>query len=271
MKRLIYAGALLAGLTLTGCQDEDAAPTPTLTPSTPKLDYYVESYEVAGLGFQPQIKVAYEYNGMGKVSRYTVLSYNPATGSTEEQRYFAFSYLDGRVDKLAGYLPKASSPYIEYFYEYQANGNVSRIREHNYGTGVNSEANFSYDAVNNTINVAYTFSNGGSFQYEFQYDGENIQRDKTSRGSQLCSDGVYTYDDHVNPFRNLGYVDYTLNNLSVNNKLSEDVSYVACGFPTLVPESYAYEYNADGYPTEVMTTYKSGGSLARAKKEIYYK
>jgi len=270
MKIRLFALSLLITLVFTGCKDDEVTPVP-VTPAEIKLDYYIESYDVPGLGFVPQMKVSYEYNETGKISKYTVLSYHPDSGSLAEVRYFVFSYVLNRVDNIKGFLAGANSPYVEYSYEYLVNDAVSKIRENNYAAGVNSEANFSYNAANNSIKVAYTFSNGGSFEYEFNYESENILNDKTTRGAQLCSNGQYTYDQHINPFRNLGYVDYMLNNLSVNNKLTEAVSYVACAFPTLVPVSYAYEYNEGGYPTFVTTSYKSGSAITAARKEIFYK
>lgn len=266
----LYMFILLTALISAGCQNDEVTPIPQDT-TTPKLDYYIEAYDVPGLGFVPQTKVSYDYNDAGKVNRYTVFSYNTDSGTLEYLRSFVFSYVNNRVDKVRGYLAGAASPYVEYSYEYLINDNVSRITESNHAAGVNSEANFSYNVVNNSIKVAYTFSNGASFEYEFSYDSENILNDKTTRGTQVCSSGLYTYDQHINPFRNLGYVDYMLNNLSVNNKLTETVNYVGCSFPTMVPVSYSYEYDDKGYPTEVTTLYKSGSSVKMAQKEIFYK
>jgi len=49
------------------------------------------------------------------------------------------------------------------------------------------------------------------------------------------------------------------------------VNHVACAFPSLVPESYVYEYDEDGYPTVVTTFYKSGSPSAKSRKELFYK
>lgn len=268
MKRLFYALSFLTVLQLLACEDDKIT---TTKPSAPRLDYYVESFDYPGLGFKPQLKVTYEYFETGELSRYTVLSYNSDSGSLSELRYFVFSYLNNRVDKIKGYQADDDIPYIEYSYSYLPDGRVSGIQENNYSTGINSQAGFSYDTSGSIVNVSYTFSNGGSFQYEFQYSGANVLQDKTTRGSQVCSDGKYTYDQHLNPFRNLGYVDYTLNNLSVNNKLTEDINFLGCAFPTLIPVSYAYEYNESGYPTVVTTSYKSGSSITKSKKNLFYK
>ena len=267
MKRRITPLILLLTFILAGCQDDES---PVATKGH-KLDYYIQSLDADGLGFDPQMKVTYEYNSDGKVSKYTVFTYNPDVGSLQELNNFVFSYVDNRVDQIKGYFAGKDIPHVEYSYEYLADGRVSKISEKNTAAGVNSEASFSYDAADHSVKVAYTFSNGGSFEYEFFSNGGNILSDKTTKGSQLCSDGEYTYDQHINPFYDLGYVDYSLTNVSTNNKLTEDVNYVACAFPSLVPESYTYEYDEKGFPTVVTTLYKSGSPSAKGRKELFYK
>lgn len=270
MRRLIYSLAVFGTLIFSACNDDEVTTTALEPKTEPKLDYYVESFDVTGLGFKPQMKVEYEYNDSGKISKYTVFTYHPDPESLEELQYFLFTYANNRVDKIKGYWANGN-PSVEYSYEYLADGSVSKIKENNYAAGINSEANFSYDTVTKSVKVSYTYSNGGSFEYEFDYDGENILSDKTTRGSQVCSDGEYTYDEHINPFKALGYVDYALTNFSANNKLTEVVEHIACSFPTWIPESYAYEYDERGYPTLVTTFYNSGSTVGKSQKEIFYK
>jgi hypothetical protein len=263
MKTVLYT-LLLSVVLLLGCDSNEVSRY-----NGTKLDYYVESYDLSGtdLGFTPQLQVKYQYDG-DKLRRYTVFGYNPDSKAFEEQRYFDFSYVDDQVFRIRGYLPAAGTHYIEYVYEYLPDGRVLKITETNSGTEINSEANFAYNDTEETVRVAYTFSNGGAFEYEFHYVNDNIVNDRTTRGAQLCSDGVYTYDENRNPFNELGYVDYVLSNLSANNKLTEDINYVGCAFPSFVPESYTYEYNENGYPTVATTHFSSGG---KSEKKFSYR
>ncbi|HET6542593.1 MAG TPA: hypothetical protein VFG46_19025 [Chryseolinea sp.] len=251
---------------LFGCQSEDV-----VTTHEPKLDYYVDSYDIPDLGFQPSLKVTYEYNSSGKLSKSRVLSYNPDSKSFDELRHLDFAYSGNEVSKILGYLPDELTPYMEQSYEYSPDGRVSKIKETNGSTGLKSEANFVYDDAHESTKVFYTYSNGGSFEYEFNMSGGNVVTDKTTRGSQLCSDAKYTYDDRINPFKNLGYTDYLLTNLSANNKLTESTNYINCAFPSFIPESFSYEYDARGYPTLITTFYKSAATLRKSQKEIFYK
>ena len=249
---------------ILGCKEDD------ITPKEVTLDYYEETYEIPDLEFQPQNKTEYDYDLAGRLTRSTFFSFDPNLEAMVEQRHFVFSYITGKVDKIEGFLANSTSPYVEYSYQYN-DSRVSKITENNHSAGVNSEATFSYPSAN-IINVFYQFSNGGSFNYEMIVDGNNVLKDKTTRGAQLCSDGEYTYDQHPNPFNALGYVDYLLTNVSVNNKLTESVNYVGCAFPNLKPESYEYVYNSDGYPTEVTTKYAAIDNVApTSTKRFFYR
>jgi hypothetical protein len=263
MKKTLLKSLTLA-LILIGCQDENPA-----GPIETRLDYYVESYQVQGLDFQPQLKVVYHYNEDGSVEKYRVASYDPSTQSFNELRYFAFEYANGRVDKIEGFLTNSTEPYIQYLYEYDAGGGVAKILENNFAAQLTSQAVFTQN-TDQTLQVAYSYSNGGSFEYEFNLLDSNIYSDKTTRGSQICSTGSYTYDLNINPFSKLGYVDYTLTNLSKNNRLTENVNYLGCAFPSIIPEAYSYEYDAKGYPIIATTTYK-GSNAIKSQKKLYYK
>jgi hypothetical protein len=249
-----------------GCEEQI-----NVVPAPLKLDYYEESYDVNGLDFVPEYRVQYSYDGSGSLERYTFFAYNPNTDKLEEQRHFRFTYEGGRVQKIEGYNNSSTDPYILYGYSYKPDGNVTKITEQNFDTGITGVASFAYQADTKTVKVTYGYSNGGSFEYEYIYDGGNILQDKTTRGSQLCSNGSYTYDHSINPFASLGYTDFVLLNVSANNKLSEDISYVGCGFPSFVPDSYTYEYNDRGYPTVATTIYKPADQLRKSEKRFYYK
>lgn len=250
---------------MMGCKDDE------ISPKTVQLDYYEETFEVPGLEFLPQNKTVYEYDLAGKLIGYKFFSFDPVADAMVEQRRFVFSYAEGHVDKIEGFLTNATSPYVKYSYQYDDDSRVKKIAENNYSAGVNSEATFSYPSAT-AISVSYQFSNGGNFDYEMAIEDSNILSDRTTRGAQLCSSGEYTYDQHPNPFNALGYVDYLLTNISVNNKVTEHVDYVACAFPNLKPELYEYAYNGDGYPAKVITTYASNDDTTpKSTRKFFYK
>lgn len=240
----------------------------TASPTCIKLDYYTESFSVAGQDFQSRSRVNYEYDNDGNLQRSRIYSYNPVSKVVEEQATHSYYYLEGKLKMIEGFLTGTSAPNLRYTYQYLEDARVAKITEVNLSAGVNSVANFEY--TTDSIKIAYAYSNGGSFGYSFKFDNKNIVSDKTTRGAELCSNGYYTYDQSPNPFKLLGYVDYTLLNLSTNNKLTQNVNYIKCSFPNLIPVSHAYEYDINGYPQKVTTSYM-GSNLIKSQKIFFYK
>jgi hypothetical protein len=257
--------SVLVAALLVACVEENPFP------QTPLLSYYIDSFQIPGLEFEPKSKVVYEYNDARRLERYRFYGYNPATDQFDEQRSFSFSYEDNKVKKIEGVLVNATTPYVTYTYVYNNDGSVASINEVNTDAGTSSQANFAY-GPGHLVKVSYAYSNGSSFEYEYTFESGNILSDKTTRGSQLCSDGIYTYDQGENPFSSLGYVDYLLTNISGNNRLTETVNYVGCAFPSIVPESYTYEYDEQGFPLTSTTHYKSSGnSSPKSERTFFYK
>src|SRR5688500_7671333 len=116
MKKIVFAFAFI--VFLIGCESEEIPKS-----NGTSLDYYTESYALHGLGFKSLLKVSYQYDG-NKLIRYTVSSFNPDLQTVTEQRHFDFSYANDQVDKIKGYLPGASSHYIEYSYQYLPDSRV---------------------------------------------------------------------------------------------------------------------------------------------------
>jgi hypothetical protein len=238
-----------------------------------KIAYYVSYFMTAdpenpgSHTMEPQSKIGYEYDAAGKVSRLTHYRYVKETDSFVAERYAKFNYFAGRVNMILYFQQGATNADLVYGYDYADNGNVSRIVELKNGAE-SAAVDFTYNYTDRLINASYTFSNGQGFQYEFFYKWKNIQTDKTTRGSQLCSEGSYYYDKNINPLKHVGYVDFLLRNYSVNNRLTEDVVYSGCAFPTMIPVVYTYEYDADGYPTVMTTHYKN--TPAKSETRYYY-
>jgi hypothetical protein len=261
MKHSIFL--VIALLCFANCQDE-----PTKTKQT-RLLSYTESYNLSETEFQPQTKVQFTYDASGRLEKSVILNYDNNLKNFQQQRYLVFHYDGAVVTTIEGYFVNSSSPYINYVYSY-VDSKVKSITENNAAAGVKTQANFTYIG-DDSVSVAYTSSNGAAFEYIFEYKGRNITADKATSGSQLCSEGTYSFDQQHNPFSLLGYTDFLLFNLSVNNKLSENVSYTGCAFPQLNPVSYEYAYNELGYPLTATTFYKTSGATApRSRKEFVY-
>ena len=225
-----------------------------------KLLRLVTSREVSitgtGIVYQPELQLSYTYNGDGRLEYIHHEIYNTQTSQFEEANTDAFTYGDGGLKILT---TLNGNPYSEYHYEYGNGFGENKITVINYFD--NGRTWTLTSAVNNGTNhvsANYSYSSGASFLYEFDFSYKDIERDKTTRQGELCHYSNYTYDKNINPFRHLGYVDFNFENWPINNKLTEDAHYKACGFPTLIPLSHSYTYDPDGYPVQKITTYKGG-------------
>jgi len=93
--------------------------------------------------------------------------YNDASGVYEEQKLSCV-----HLCKTVGSTRSKDSlpgvpPFVRDVYQYQQDGRVSKIAEDNYAAVLTSEANFIYNAADESIRVNYTYSNGQGFEYEF--------------------------------------------------------------------------------------------------------
>ncbi len=256
-------GFILIGIFISGC-DKDNNNMPT---ADPKLDSYTDAFQTADGKFQISSQVRFEYDADGKVTRSTVSGYNSKTFSLEDQQFFKFIYQGKLLQRIEGTLVGEAVPSDTYTYSYGADSRVSMISEDNKNTQLTSTASFIYNTKNDSVKVVYAYSNGQGFEYSFRLSS-NIVVDKTTKGSELCNSGSYTYDQHPNPLSKLGYVDYLLNNLSANNKVTEDVNYINCAFPVSIPVLHTYTYTAAGFPSLVTTSYK--GTTQKSQRMFAY-
>ena len=220
-----------------------------------KLSSYVTSSQLAVPGneiiYQPESRVLYEYQPDGRLEYVHHQTYNPQTSQFEETRTEAFIFDGDRVSKIMTTLN--GQPYSEDHYEY---GTKNKITETlHFDNDLVWTQTFTSSADSSNFRVDYNLSNSSTFSYDFGILYKNIVRDRTKQSDQLCNQGNYSYDKNINPFRHLGYMDFYLQNWSVNNKLVEHVDYLACSYPSLMPLSHEYTYDSEGYPKREITTY----------------
>ena len=235
-----------------------------------KLSMYVTSKQINVLDteadYPTESRVLYAYDEADRLESITYETYNTQTLQFEEMMAEAFIYEGTAVSKIIRTVN--GRLYSEYRYEY---GEEDKIIEKVYD-GLEGTLTIALKA-DGKVNTKYSFSNGGSFFYDFSTAYKNIISDKTTKYGELCSRGNYTYDQNINPFRHLGYTDFYLKNWSASNKLTQHIDYLACSFPAnRVPVSYLYTYDEDGYPVKNITTYQGSphSPIYHSKIDFYY-
>jgi hypothetical protein len=219
-----------------------------------KLLRFVTSKEVsiagAGIVYQPELQVSYTYSGDGRLENIHYETYSPQTLQFEDTSMDAFLYEGSHVSSITTTVNGSLISKYQYLY-----GAEDKIIGTLYDLTVTRVSTFNDSS---SVSTNYSFSNGRSFVYEFNISYKDIVSDKVTQAGQLCHQATFTYDKNINPFRHLGYIDFNFENRSINNKLTEDAHYKACGFPVLIPVSHSYTYDEDGYPVQKITTYKGG-------------
>jgi hypothetical protein len=204
---------------------------------------------------EPTARTDYEYTA-GRISGMKTYVWSAEDKSFIAQTNSEFVYDNNLLQKIVTRNAGDLSGHVDDIYTYDSDGKVSHIQHLPSGGNVASDVDLSYFGSGGSVRAVYKFSNGAGFEYDVHNEFGSSRSDKTTRFGELCSTGNYTYDKNVNPLAHLGYIDYLFRNYSFSNRLTEDVDYVGCAFPSLVAESYSYVYDKDEYPVRQETNYR---------------
>lgn len=154
---------------------------------------------------------------------------------------------------------------------YNAAGQVTGVTD-NTEDGVNIAAHVEYLPAVSQVKFFYKFFNGNTMAYTQHYKGGNVQEEAATSSRGTGESAKYYYDFFINPFVHLNYPDMYLSRRSKNNRAAEERLYHG-NIPTNVPYKYEYTYDADGYPKELLTSFKgyiSGEHLFTIKTVYTY-
>lgn len=200
-------------------------------------------------------RAEYIYDDNGRID--SIKAFDNYEASQVPSLYKVFTYTDGRLTTLTTYDASTKAKTMEDTYQYGVDNIVLRISEANYSAVLTATVDLTVDVATQKTNAVYQFSNGRGFQYGYTTSWKNLVSSNETNGGQLCNTGTFTYDRNINPFRHLNYTSFLVSeNVSINNTLTEDVNFIGCAFPTLIPLAYEYKYDELGYPTEKVTHYK---------------
>ncbi len=238
----LYAFALTGALFTISCNKDDD--DEGSGPSYKKVSALVyKNYE--GNGSDDSTVFTYDSKGfLTKVEEYEV------TGSLKTLEYsYEFQYVKDTVVSVISYEwngttkiadDKDSIGYsknrIEKFFEFDLiNGKF--VKEEDDITTV------SYGANNLPSRYTYTPTE----YLEVEYIGNNVSKTKDYEGGILRRTDTFVYDSKKNPFKGNPFYMGEFSFHNENNCTSEIDDYST--------ETNAYEYNSEGYPTKVTTTY----------------
>ena len=86
--------------------------------------------------------------------------------------------------------------------------------------------------------------------------GGNKVEDAARTSTGGAEGGRYNYDFNINPFAHMNMPDLYLSNISRNNLTGQQKGFGGA-VPSSVPYKYEYKYDHEGYPIELVKSYKS--------------
>lgn len=209
--------------------------------------------------YRPQGKTVYKYDGAGRLSRAIYYQKYPQHAELQLTLVDKFVYepngrLD-RIDRFDAHRDTTVVPASFTAFNYDGQGRVAQI--YNNQT-TETAARVSYGLENGfaTISLAYYFGNNASMNYTMKFRGGNKVADGAGSSTGAGESGSYTYDSNINPYVHMAWPDLYLSHESRNNVVAQQKSYGGA-YPSGDPYKFDYQYDADGYPTSKITTYRS--------------
>lgn len=122
------------------------------------------------------------------------------------------------------------------------------------------------------VTIHYDFPGTMDTDYYSDYSGGNTVSSTSRRTNGDTEFGWYEYDFNINPYKHMNWPDFLLSHTSKNNLVLQRKQYMY-SFPINEPYSFIYTYDADGYPTSLITSFKSyltGKHVFSTKKIFTY-
>ncbi len=227
-------------------------------------------YKIVGGVSTPLTKTDFEYHADGKIKQRQVLGKRADMSNYVVQKDL-FEYEYNRISTIKTYdeqhlLTKTMS--IQY---QDANGRISAMQEKS--TTEEIKTTVSYTALETRSGLTQDYRIDAQHNYgqglPVAYYSKTIYAGRvltdvavTEHGNR--EEGIYEYDACINPYVHLGIPDrkfrlYEKHNLSIQWK-----TWYA-GYPENEAYAFSYTYDADGYPKELITKYRS----YQTKKDTY--
>ncbi len=225
-------------------------------------------YRLMDNQYVPESKLEFAYLSNGNIDKITQSLRNDK-GSPYVAMTSQFMYSGQYVERINRYDANNNLAGFTSF-TYNGAGKVREMREAENGNETVASVEYSSGAREEVI-ARYTYSSGAyDLGYYMQIENGNLaQGSKVTSGDQSVLVN-YRYDMNINPYLHLNWPDLWLSHQSKNNVVVSVTSSSNTN-PGPVPSSYSYTYDNDGYPKEVVITYKHGlyGNYLYTTKTVF--
>jgi len=213
-------------------------------------------------------KAEYRYDASGKlqeIKHYLKRSDNTPYLASKEQ----FEYSAGRISKRLQYDEK-NNLRVTTSFVYNGQGKVINMLQRENGQEVRANVAYTY-GTRPEIKADYKFTNSTPDKiYNIVFTGGNVVEAISNLYMHTGVPESYTYDFNINPYIHLNLPDLYLSTISKNNVRSQYLTPNYGQGPNEM-QSFAYMYDDEGYPKELVKTVKSdaGGYHSFTTKTVY--
>ena len=233
------------------------------------------TYKLVNGSYLPETKTRFQYNESGNITEIR-LSRKRADNSSYLAQVNKFDYSGGKVHTMKQYDEQNNLTETNTF-SYRDDGRLLQVIKlagddqtiadithttMDGGTGISGD---------HAINVHYKFT---QFSYttfnNLLVKGGNVIKAVRSTTHGDAEEGLFNHDFNINPFIHLQIPDMNFVSYSKHNMISQVKTYENA-FPITEPYEFDYDYDADGYPLEVITKYRTylTGQHAHTIKTVY--
>ncbi|MCG7856490.1 hypothetical protein MD537_05910 [Flavihumibacter sediminis] len=234
------------------------------------------SFQYDNGNFKPITKAAYEYASDGTISQ--IIHYRKKADNTtyvDMTDKFEYNGLT-KPSRIIRY-NESNSIIAENMFTYDAEGRVITMKKKEVGVETNAQVQYSLQpggtgiTGNYDVMARYDYSNSPiDMTYTMRFIGGNNMSDAATTSNHSSEVGSYQYDFNINPFIHISLPDLLQPARSRHNATVEVKSYHG-SYPEFVAYDFQYKYDADGYPIELIKSYKSylTGIFAFKTKTVY--
>lgn len=230
-----------------------------------------EHFTYTSAGYKPSGKSVYSYNPDGKLQKIEFYDKLPQYNDLRLSWSKVYVYTNGKLTRI-NYLNDqgAAFGYLELTYNATLT-KITGMKEVSYDQSTEASIAYSYPTGYVQIDFDYVFANGRGMEYSLKIKDGN----KTEDSAQSMSggeSGTYRYDFNINPYAHINLPNVYLSNLSKNNLVDQNKTYSG-SIPSVEPYKFEYTYDAEGYPTELLKSFKNystGDHLFKIKTVYTY-
>ena len=230
-----------------------------------------EQFNYTSAGYRASGKSVYSYNPDGKLQKIEFYDKLPQYSDLRLSWSKVYISTYGKLSRINYMIDQgAAFGYLELTYNAERTKIVG-MKEISYDQSADVSVEYSYPSGYARINFDYVFANGRGMEYTLKIKAGNKIED-SALGVSGGESGTYRYDFNINPYAHINLPNIYLSNLSKNNLVDQQKNYSG-SIPSAEPYKFEYTYDEEGYPKELLKSFKnysSGEHLSKIKTVYTY-